>query len=80
LTHVIRAHEFPTAAARMAIDLGVEAIGTASTSHGGGVPLAEIHSKRLENLTRAAYARDYRELGFGNWEQDIPTSFRNYAA
>ena len=29
--------------------------------------LAEIYNRRLENLARAAYAKDYRLFGFGAW-------------
>lgn len=38
---------------------------THATPH--DVPLADIYSKRIENLLRAAYARDYRKFGFGPW-------------
>lgn len=31
------------------------------------VPLDQVYSRRVENLLRAAYARDYRKFGFGDW-------------
>ena len=33
----------------------------------GFPPLEAIYSKRIENLVRAAYARDYRKFGFEAW-------------
>ena len=67
LSNIIRAPDFPAETERLGAQFGVATAGAALASHGGGVPLSEIYSKRHENLARAAYARDYRVLGFGDW-------------
>ncbi len=37
----------------------------------GYPPLQAVYSKRIENLARAAYGRDYRKFGFGAWSGSL---------
>lgn len=60
LTHVIRRRDFPQVAASLA----ESGVGPISPADG----LNRIYVRRLENLARAAYAKDYAYYGFSDWE------------
>ncbi len=66
IANIVREDEIETYSAELSARHG-KAVTTMPTSPSGEIRLVEIYSRRLENLARAAYAKDYRLLGFGDW-------------
>ena len=63
---IIRARDFPAKASNLAETIGKPAPILNSPTE-TGTRLQDIYSRRLENLARAAYAKDYRMFGFADW-------------
>lgn len=66
IARVIRSTDFLEEALQIADAIGAQ-MPAMSQPGASGIQLEDIYSKRLENLARAAYAKDYRMFGFGNW-------------
>ncbi len=67
IARIIRATEFKDQAPQIAVRLGktVPPVEDLRSKH--HIALGEVYSRRLENLARSAYAKDYRMFGFKDW-------------
>lgn len=63
---IIRGQDFSNEVKEIAKALGKERP-TLSDTELEGFLLSDIYARRLENLARAAYAKDYRMFGFSDW-------------
>jgi len=66
IARVIRSTDFESEALRLA-QLLQKPAPTLTRPPAKGIGLPQIYSNRLENLARAAYAKDYRMFGFKDW-------------
>ncbi len=66
LSRIIRSAEFPAFVQDVALRFDVTPQ-TPTSTEVNAFPLGEIYERRLENLARAAYAKDYRMFGFSDW-------------
>ncbi len=67
VARIIRSDDLESVASDLASSLGKPAPVFAHKDAGTGYQLQDIYARRLENLARAAYAKDYRMFGFGDW-------------
>jgi len=72
IMQIIRKSEFEAEASRIADRLGVRPPQLTIGQKTEPYELGEIYSKRLENLARAAYSKDYRMFGFTDWSPETP--------
>ena len=68
IMQIIRKPEFAAKAGRIANSLGVSRPEEEHPVQVIPFALVDIYSKRLENLARAAYSKDYRMFGFSDFE------------
>ena len=67
IRRILKVNELPSFCA----ENGISAESTEPAVPQAPVALADAYSKRIENLLRAAYAKDYRKFGFGPWSGSL---------